>query len=51
MMAAGGREAGRIATLGWWVLGTVSLTMLVMGVLIVWGCAAQTRHASTSTWP
>ena len=37
MMDAGGREAGRLATLGWWVLGTVSLAMIVMGVLIVWG--------------
>ena len=32
-----GHESRILATLGGWVLGTVCVTMLAMGVLIVWG--------------
>lgn len=37
VLHGGGHEARILATLGWWVLGTVCVAMLVMGVLIVWG--------------
>ena len=42
----GGREADWVATLGWWLIALMSVTIIIMGVLVVWG--ALRRRGSLS---
>ncbi|MBN1239388.1 MAG: cytochrome c oxidase subunit II [Gammaproteobacteria bacterium] len=49
-LTGGGPEARLLATLGWWLIALVSLTIVVMGVLIVWG-ALRRRGSLTEHLP
>jgi cytochrome c oxidase subunit 2 len=42
-----GPQADWLATLGWWLVGLMSLIIITMGVLIVWGALRKRGNMST----